>query len=75
MDSKEQCRACKFWDTEFRISQWGENKCLRHAPKIIESPYKPEWPVTRAKDWCGDFEKCADSEPLELETGTEVATT
>lgn len=68
-DPIEKCGTCRYWERN-RLGQvtsadWAEADCLRHAPKSalrIEgmSHYgerKGYFPVTEAKDWCGDYSR------------------
>lgn len=68
MSTEEQsCRTCRFWAPSDRMREYDnhEDACRRHAPHarlvLNLSQYggspTPEWPVTRAVDWCGDWAK------------------
>lgn len=64
----EQCWGCKWWNgsknrhRDMRPEdQYLQEQCRRHSPianftvGTISTEYA-EWPVTRAADWCGDWE-------------------
>jgi hypothetical protein len=61
-----KCRECKWWgmeDAEFRERCGGfvADACQRHAPSMGPNDPRQDssarsWPMTRADDWCGDFE-------------------
>lgn len=54
--------------------QWEKSDCRRHAPglptiKVITEPrynsgdLDGSWPQTKLRDWCGDFERGAQTLP------------
>ena len=52
------CSACKHWNSQSS----NEGECRRHSPQALafvvdsETKYESRFPVTKANDWCGDFE-------------------
>jgi hypothetical protein len=56
LDEARMCAVCGFWepleDNRF------QGQCRRRAPKpqVTESVHVlAVWPVTNARDWCGEF--------------------
>lgn len=68
MTEPDNCMGCKFWKQHgARETAW-EGQCRRHAPIAypVGRGRDPEtiFPLTRARQWCGDF----DGEIMEEET-------
>ena len=56
LDHARACAVCSYWlpmeDNGF------QGQCRRHAPRpeVTDSVHMlAAWPVTNARDWCGDF--------------------
>jgi hypothetical protein len=53
MVTTTRCSNCYSWE-ELEDHQRG--RCRRHAPTPSLSGLEALWPITRADDWCGQFE-------------------
>lgn len=55
----QTCSACKYWNDKSQ----GEGECRVRAPQTMvfkvdeETQFETRFPVTKAEDWCGEFEK------------------
>jgi hypothetical protein len=53
------CSACKHWSNQ---SSADKGECRRYAPQTLvftidnETKFESRFPVTKASDWCGEFE-------------------
>lgn len=56
---ERRCGTCAYWE-----KQKGQNygNCRRNAPLIGKDVYYAYWPVTQAKDWCGEYKLEENSE-------------
>lgn len=60
----ESCATCRFWQKN-HIDWEGEGQCRRRAPVAGERQtiaYRPVWPHTWGKQWCGEYERKAEWE-------------
>lgn len=57
-----KCRICRYWANPQTCDLLDTpdadmlSECRRHAPRLCGNQDKRPWPLTRAEDWCGDFE-------------------
>lgn len=59
-DSSATCRNCRFWSPShpaFREQDRGGQYCRRRAPVCVSDTREALWPLTKAADWCGEFER------------------
>jgi hypothetical protein len=53
------CSACKYWNKQSDA----EGECRVRAPQTMvfkvdeETRFETRFPVTKAEDWCGEFEE------------------
>lgn len=53
------CSSCKHWSNQASADK---GECRRHAPQTLvftidaETKFESRFPVTKAADWCGEFE-------------------
>ena len=52
---ERECQNCSYWERYREGNDVGH--CRRYAPRPGESG---NWPQTRQRDWCGEFERKAD---------------
>jgi len=57
--TKKACKDCTFWNPQAK----DQGQCRRHAPQLVafevdeRVKFESKFPVTKAEDWCGDFQK------------------
>ncbi len=73
--TKVYCGQCKWWDNPGGGTHY---PCRRHCPEVISTgrvrnelgPSGPgirtEWPITTARDWCGDGELSVSNKQAEF---------
>jgi len=66
------CEDCRFWDDGGSgAAGWklGHGMCRRNAPAVTRQWNTGVlWPLTKADDWCGEFEPIEDEEAKPDET-------
>jgi hypothetical protein len=60
----ETCEGCYYWAADGALGDAGEGECRKHAPRPSYRRFEdedgnvdmsPDWPVTYAYIWCGDW--------------------
>ncbi len=62
MPADASCGTCRFWATGVYASRVNECRC--HAPTLVTVERHAEWPLTRAEEWCGEWQGRAEREEV-----------